>query len=736
MASPKPPAPARTHQDIEREVIRLLRNNGHKAYRPKDMARELGYSDNKTYRQFSEVLSGLDERGLVSQAKGGRFAYKRAPTRMEGILRVTRQGFGFVQVEGVEEDLYVRESDMGTALDGDLVQVGLTAPAAGDRRRECEVLEVLERRRNKVVGTFKKVGRFAAVVPDDRRVGQDVYIPADDTGGAQDGDKVVASIDRWEDRKASPEGRVLEVIGRADDSAVRVLALAMSMDVRAGFPDDVLAEAEAIPEEPPADEVRRRLDLRSKRIFTIDPVDANDFDDAVHIEALPDGHFELGVHIADVSAYVPEGSALDREAYERATSVYLVDRVIPMLPEKLSNRVCSLRPHEDKLAYSCIMNVSPKGKVAACRIEETVIRSVYRFTYEEAQEVIEGRAPGHALAPDLERAAGLARTLTARRMEEGSVDFDLPEVKVELDDDGTPVRVYRKQRQASNRLIEEFMLLANRTVTEDAATRRGGLPFVYRIHDLPDAERIQRLADYVRAFGYKVEVREGKITSQALNKLVTEIKGKPEETVIEDAALRSMAKARYSTNNIGHYGLSFPHYSHFTSPIRRYPDLMVHRLLKRYLAGGGPADVEALETRCAHCSGKEKAAAEAERESVKLKLVEYISNHVGETFDGVVSGVTKYGIYIEITELLVEGMVHVRDLDDDYYEYDERTYRLIGRHTGATFRLGDPHRVTVAAANVETREVDLALADKPERAESKGGGAGRGRRGPERKRRG
>ncbi len=696
---------------IKHDILRVLKQNRNKAYRPKQLAKELGYSDNRDYQEYLDVLRELDEKRLIARSDGGRYTYKPRPTTIEGVLKVNPQGFGFVDVEGHDEDIYVRESNMGTALDGDRVLVALAMPKRGDRRREAEVLEVLERKRTRIVGTFQKMGHFAFVVPDDKRVTQDVYIPEEHFGSASDGDKVVASIDRFDDRKASPEGRILEVIGPGKDAKVRVLSLAMSMDIRSGFPDEVVQEAERIPEEIPEEELRRRVDLRDKPIFTIDPVDAQDFDDAVHVLELPNGHLEVGVHIADVSHYVRPDSALDKEALARGTSVYLVDRVIPMLPEKLSNKVCSLRPEEDKLGFSIIMEVSPNGSVKDFEIAETVIRSQYRFTYEQAQQFIEGGHPEHPFAEHVIRAARLARELTRKRMQSGSVDFDLPEIRVILDDAGKPIDIVRKDRQESNRLIEELMLLANRTVAGHIGKADRERPFVYRIHDKPDAERIAHLAEYVRAFGYTLKLSGGNVSPKDLNALLEHVKGTPEQPIIEQAALRAMAKAVYSTQNIGHYGLGFRHYTHFTSPIRRYPDLIVHRLLKAYASGGRTPAREHLQSIAEHCSEREQVAVEAERESIKLKQVEYIRDRLGEHFAGVVSGVTKFGVFVELSDLLVEGMVHVRDLDDDYYEYDERTYRLIGRETGKAYRLGDRVEVQVAGANLETRAVDFIFVD-------------------------
>jgi ribonuclease R len=702
---------------IRDDILAFLRDHPDETFRSHEIAKGLAYEDDELFFTFEEVLHELRRAGEV-RTVGRKYTHREQHNQAVGQLSVTAHGYGFVQAADADEEFFIREYNMGTALHGDVVRVALGAQPGPGKKRECEVLEVVKRKRTQVVGTFQRRGHFAFVEPDDQRISQDIFVPEEAFNGAQDGEKVVVSIDKFEDRKASPEGRILRVIGPSDDPEVRVLSLAMSMDVRADFPDGVEAEAERIPTEIPQQEINRRLDLRDKMIFTIDPVDAKDFDDAIHIDELDNGNYEVGVHIADVSYYVETDSKIDEEGRARATSVYLVDRTIPMLPEKLSNVVCSLRPNEDKLAYSCIMEVNRHGEVVDYDIRETIIHSQQRLTYEEAQQYIDGGYPEESVAEHVVRAARLGRTLTKKRMREGSIDFDLLEIKVILDEEGHPIDIVPRHRMESNRLIEEFMLLANRTVARHIHENRAGrteangqeLPFVYRVHPEPDAEKVQDLIEYVRLFGYEVELEDGTISSKDMNQLIQAIKDTPEEDVIERSALRTMSKAIYDTENIGHYGLGFSNYSHFTSPIRRYPDLVIHRLLKHYATGGGPVDVSNLKAICEHCSEQERNAEEAERESVKLKQVEYVQEHVGDTFDGVVSGVTKFGVFVQMTDLLVEGLVHVRDMDDDYYTYDESTFTMTGRNTGKRYRPGDEVRVQIVGADAEKREVDLLFA--------------------------
>ena len=718
-------ADSRPDVAVRDQILSFLKSHGNRAYRAKEIARALDITDNKEYQAFLGALDALRDEDAVATAKGNRVQHRKKVTTGDatGTIRITAQGHGFVTLDAPESlagtDVFVPPGRTHVALDKDRVRVGLAADRRGrpaDQLREAEVIGVVERGRAQTVGTFTITGKTGWVKPDDNRLGHDVYVARDDRNGATPGDKVVVSIDSFEDPKAAPEGRVLQVIGRAGDPGVDVLALALAHGAPSDFPPEVEQAAEQIDIGITDDEVARREDLRDYPIFTIDPVDAKDFDDAIHTRDLGDGLVEVGVHIADVSHYVRPGSPLDDEAYDRATSTYLVDRVIPMLPEALSNGVCSLRPHEDKLAYSCILTLDWGGTVHSHRFVETVIHSKHRFTYEGAQEVLDGA--DHALLEEMDRAGDLAATLTKRRMSEGAIDFDVPEVRVVLGDDGQPVDIITKERQEANRLVEEFMLLANRAVAQEASKR--GRPLVYRIHDEPDNERIEALADYVRPFGYTLKHDDGTVERSALNSLLQQVKGKPEAPVIEQASIRSMSKAVYSPHNIGHYGLGFEHYAHFTSPIRRYPDLIVHRLMKRYVAGGKgqTPDLETLETQAKHCSAREREATEAERESIKLKQVEYAAQHLGDVFDGVVVGVTKFGVFVEMKAILTEGLVHVREMGGDYWEYDPKRYALLGRNTGRRIQTGDACRVKIAAADPETRRIDLLFEDAPGEGES------------------
>lgn len=579
---------------------------------------------------------------------------------------------------------------------------------------EGEVIEVVHRAKTEFVGTVEEglPGRFF-LLPDDRRINIDFYIPNEHLNGAKDGQKVWTKLLNWE--KRSPEVEVLSVLGEAGEHNTEMHAILLQYGFDPNFPPEVEQEAENISEEITESEIAKRKDFRGITTITIDPIDAKDFDDALSLRKLENGNYEVGIHIADVSHYVKRGSAIDREGFRRATSVYLVDRTVPMLPEKLSNKVCSLRPNEDKLTYSAVFEMDSEAKILHQWIGRTVIHSDYRFHYDEAQDVLDGKADG-PFREELITLDTLAKKLRAKRMGAGSIEFESVEVKFKLDENGHPLGVVRKEMKDANRLIEDFMLLANRRVSEYIFNifSNPPLPSVYRIHDKPDPEKLSTLGRFVSHFGYDVNFEENKGTSEKLNKLLESVQNTPEKNVIETIAIRSMAKAIYSTKNIGHFGLGFQFYSHFTSPIRRYPDMMIHRLLTQYGNKDYKQDPIVLEQELKHCSNQERTAAEAERASIKYKQVEFLEDKIGQQFDGVISGVIDAGIFIELTENMCEGFVPVRTLENDYYVYDEENYCIRGKDTGEVFRLGDPVIVEISGTDLKRRSVDMIMIGKRE----------------------
>jgi ribonuclease R len=723
-------------EQISDRIVSFLARYPNQLFRPKELARRLSLRSDVEYQSFKQALRSLQDMNKIRKVKGGRFGHLEIPQTLAGMYRTTTQGFGFVTVEELNEEIFIPPRYRGMAVQGDKVEVSLF-PQASSRggeapRREGEIVKILERGRMNVVGTLEKSRHFHIVIPDDRKIARDVFVAKEHLNKATPGDKVVIQIESWGVGHLNPEGRIVEVLGKAGDLSAEMKSVIREFRLPREFPAPVLKELDLIPDRIPEAEIRSRLDLRREICFTIDPEDAKDFDDAVSLQELPDGTIRLGVHIADVSSYVKEGGEIDKEALKRGTSVYFPNAVIPMLPEKLSNILCSLRPREDRLAFSVLMTVTPKGLVKEYEIRETVISSARRFTYEEVERILDGKGDEASQGPDskaitetLRRMWALSATLKNKRMKEGSVDFETSEAKFRFDDEGKPVEIIKKVRLKSHRLVEEFMLLANQVIAKHVGLAKREdhrKPFLYRIHDVPDPDRIRELAAFVQQFGYKLHF-DGGVRSKDLQKLLDQVHGTDVENVINEVALRAMAKAVYSEQNIGHYGLAFEYYSHFTSPIRRYPDLVVHRLLKEYARSASLKRREEFANRLPYIakqsSAMERVAMEAERAAIKVMQVEFMKRHVGDEFQGVISGVARFGIFVEIQDLLVEGMIHVRDLQDDYYTYDEKKYALIGRRTGKQFRLGDLVSVQVIRVNSEEREIDFSIVthagDEPKR---------------------
>ncbi len=693
-------------------IDEYITGQGNKTFNYKQVAHALGVDTPQMLKAVAMRLAELEYDGEIIEVSPGKYKAPSRGTVALGVFTRRSNGKNSVILDGDDEAIFVAERNSMHALNGDKVKVLVAAHRRGVEP-ECRVLEIVETKEQVFIGTLAVDKHIAMLSTDSKFLATDIFIPKNKLHGGKTGDKAVVCITDWPEDAKNPTGEVVDVLGKNGENTTEMHAILAEFGLPYRYPEAVERAADKIDAGITEDEVARRVDMRDVTTFTIDPRDAKDFDDALSLRKLPNGNWEVGVHIADVTHYVRPESIIEKEAVRRATSVYLVDRVVPMLPEHLSNGICSLRPDEEKLTFSCVFEMSDDAKVINSRICRTVTRSDRRFTYEEAQDVIEtgtGDCADEILTLDR-----LAKILRKRRYENGSVDFDREEVRFEIDETGHPVNVYFKESKDSNKLIEEFMLLANRTVASAIGVSVGKKKpkaFVYRVHDQPDETKLADLAKIARTFGYKIKVTgSAKEINRSINKMLADVKGKGEENLLSVLAIRSMAKAVYSTDNIGHYGLGFDYYTHFTSPIRRYPDMMVHRLLERYLAGGRSVNVQKLEDLCKHSSAQEQLAANAERASIKYKQCEYLGDRLGEIYDGVISGVTEWGLYVELKENKCEGLVPVRDLADDYYDFDERNYCLVGRRNNVRYTLGDNVRIQVARVNVERKMVDFALID-------------------------
>jgi len=749
------------NEQLAKQILKVFANNPFDAFNHKQIASRVGANSKAERQEVIRTMQELaEEKHLVQDDHRGK--YKINPKSINddllpksyviGTIDMKQGGKAYVlpEEEG-REDIQIAPNNTNHALHGDRVKV-LMFPQRKMHKPEGQVVEIIKRAKTRFVGVLQKQERFAFMVSDSRTMAVDIFIHIDDLGGAEDGEKVLVEMTDWPERMNNPVGKVIKRLGRPGDNNVEMQSILAEYDFPLDFPAEVEAEAKKI-RKPTKKEIDGRRDFRDVTTFTIDPADAKDYDDALSYRELDNGHVEVGVHIADVSYYVKPGSAIDREAYERGTSVYLVDRTIPMLPEKLCNDVCSLRQDEDKLCFSVVMEMDGKGKVHKAWMGKSVICSNRRMAYEEAQEIIESQqvneTTGLQVSEAILKLHAIATILRNQRYKEGAINFETQEVKFQLDENAKPIGVYIKESKEANWLIEEFMLLANRTVAEKIGKQKGQAgkgtkistrTFVYRVHDEPNPEKLNTFVEFVSKLGFSMKTSSRKALADSYNRLFENIAGRGEEHMVDTIAIRTMSKAYYSTENIGHYGLAFPFYTHFTSPIRRYPDLMVHRLLERYLEGGSSVSADEYEEYCRHCSVMEKKAADAERTSVKYKQAEFLSDKLGQVFPALISGVSKWGIYAEIEGNKCEGMIPIGSLRDDYYMLDEDNYQVIGRRHGRCYKLGYPVHIRVRKVDLLKKQIDFDLVEeddmiqpnpndgRPSRRGAKSKNAGKGKK--------
>ncbi|MGV4414882.1 ribonuclease R [Chryseobacterium sp. T1] len=700
--------------DLGRTILRFMNQNTNKIYNYKQISNGIDYKNPRQRELVIQALHRLLASEKIKETEKGKYILNlKIEGALTGTIDFNQSGNAYVRVDGVENDIFIHQKNVKDALQGDKVMI-VTYHFKG-KKIEGSVLNVLERAKDTFVGTFEviKDKDFGFVVFNKKQMNTDMFIPRGKFNEAKDGDRVIAKMTKWEPGSKNPEGEIIQVLGLPGEHETEIHSILAEYGLPYSFPPEIEEEANRIDKTINPEEVAKRWDMRDICTFTIDPKDAKDFDDALSIHKLENGNWQIGVHIADVSHYVKPGTLLDDEAYERATSVYLVDRVVPMLPEVLSNNLCSLRPNEDKFTFSAVFELDDNATLKKQWFGRTVIHSDRRFSYEEAQERIETKEGDYST--EINKLDDLAKILRDQRIKDGAITFDRSEVRFNLDADGNPIGVYFKISKDSNHLIEEFMLMANRKVSEFVSLNKRNEPsnntFIYRVHEDPDPTKLNALRDFVGNFGYKMNLANTKTTTESMNQLLKDVKGKAEENMIETLAMRSMSKAKYTTESLGHYGLGFEYYSHFTSPIRRYPDVIAHRLLQHYLDGGKSPEINEVEEKAKHCSSMERLASEAERDSIKYMQVKFMEKHVGEFFNGVVSGVSDFGFWVEIPENGAEGMIKLRDLTDDSYSFDAKSYSIIGARTGNTYQLGDQVKIKVVKANLIAKQLDFKIID-------------------------
>ena len=712
-------------------ILQIFKKSSNKVFNYKQIAAKLNITDTSGRNQIIKTIKKLKAKQKIEEVDRGQYKVIGATEYYTGILDLTARGQGYVICEDFEEDVFVPNNKLNKALNGDEVEI-YVYKRRKNNRPEGEITNIIKRKKTAFVGVLQMQKNFAFVIASDSKMYTDIFVPKGKINNAEDGDKVIVEIEDWPARADSPFGSITKVLGKPGEHDTEIHSILAEYGLPYEFPAEVEKFANKLDVSIQKEEIKKRRDMRNVLTFTIDPKDAKDFDDALSFQVLENGNYEIGIHIADVSHYVKPGSVLDDEAYERATSVYLVDRVVPMLPEVLSNGACSLRPNEEKYTFSAVFEINKKAEVKKEWFGRTVTYSDKRFAYEEAQVIIETK--GNEIPADISLSGKaykvddaiveatlkldeLAKIMRGKRMRQGAISFDKVEVRFNLDENSNPVGVYFKTQQDANKLIEEFMLLANKKVAAFIGKQEPEKTFIYRVHDEPDSEKLANLQNIISRFGYSLNLKSRQTTTNSLNKLLEDVKGKGEQNMVDTLTIRSMSKAKYTTNNIGHYGLAFDYYSHFTSPIRRYPDVMVHRLLQHYLDGGKSADAEAYEAKCDHSSNMEGLAARAERDSTKYMQIKFMQDHKDEEFVGVISGVTEWGIYVEIIANKCEGMVSIRDIKDDYYTFDEKQYALVGEVTKNTYQLGDEVVVKVKNTDLVKRHLDFHLIGK--RAEVK-----------------